>query len=78
MNRVFISAGRLVVSEPGHDATDPTLQDEDKVFDSNWFFGSQIIENGLWTFQDETAPMAGGGCGQNHNSLRKYKLLKAA
>jgi hypothetical protein len=41
--RVLIdgNAARLITSKPGFNAT-PSLSDENKTFDSNWFFGGGI------------------------------------
>lgn len=42
-DRVLLSADRLIISRPGHSATDPNLADVNKVIDSNWLFGSGIV-----------------------------------
>lgn len=43
-NRIFLHPDQgLVVSKPGKDATNPSLSDEDKIFDSAWLASGQLI-----------------------------------
>lgn len=43
-NRIFIEPNRgVVVSAPGHDASNPSLSDSNKIFDSNWFAAGQVV-----------------------------------
>src|SRR5690606_18881607 len=43
-NRIFIEPDQgIVVSKEGKDATNPSLPDADKIFDSAWSFSGQIV-----------------------------------
>lgn len=47
--RVMFDADELVVSKLGKDATSPTLPETDKIFDSKWLFGLQVLGSGVWS-----------------------------
>ena len=47
-NRLHLNNKHMVVSKRGFDATSPTLQEGDKLFDSDWLFSSNIVEAGLY------------------------------
>lgn len=53
--RVLVTPGRIIISKVGFDAS-PSLDDGNKVFDSNWGFGGAILAVG--TFIDPSTPMA--------------------
>lgn len=61
-DRFVIDDTRLVISRPGFDASNPTLPNAQKVFDSNWFFGGAISEIGFMTI-----PRIGGTSQQSAN-----------
>lgn len=46
-NRLHLTKEHLVVSKRGFDATNPSLPEGDKMFDSNWLFSSSVVEVGL-------------------------------
>lgn len=46
-NRLLLDKDHLVVAKPGHDATNPSLAEGDKLFDSSWLFSSTIVEAGI-------------------------------
>jgi hypothetical protein len=48
--RVMFDADELVISKVTKDATDAALPDPDKIFDSKWLFGLQVLGSGIWTF----------------------------
>lgn len=45
VGRILIEAApaRILISKPGHEVTSPSLQESQKIFDSNWFFAGQLI-----------------------------------
>lgn len=45
--RIMGSDDEIVISRPGFDATDPSLADANKIFDSDWAFGGAIIDMGI-------------------------------
>lgn len=47
-NRLLLDENHLVVSKAGFDATNPSLQEGDKLFDSTWLFSSSVVEVGLY------------------------------
>lgn len=51
--RVAFDADNVVVSKPGHDASNPALADTNKIFDSDWLFGLQVLGSGVWTYPYE-------------------------
>ncbi|MBC7280044.1 hypothetical protein [Hoeflea sp.] len=53
--RVLFEGGKLVVSKTTKDATDPDLPDTDKIFDSNWLFGIQVLGSGVWDYSSTAA-----------------------
>lgn len=46
-DRLSLTKDHLVVSKSGFEASNPSLPEGDKLFDSNWLFSSTIIEVGL-------------------------------
>lgn len=46
-DRLLLNRDHLVVSKSGFDATNPSLPEGDKLFDSNWLFSSSVVEVGL-------------------------------
>lgn len=46
-NRLHLDKDHLVVAKPGFDATNASLADGDKLFDSDWLFSSTIVEAGI-------------------------------
>ncbi len=54
--RVLVTPGRIIISRPGFVAG-PSLDDGDKVFDSNWDFSGAIIAAG--TAPDPSTPITG-------------------
>ena len=53
--RVAFDADNVVVSKPGHDASNPSLADVNKIFDSDWLFGLQVLGSGVWTYPLEVS-----------------------
>lgn len=45
--RLFLNQDAMVVSKPGFDASNRSLSEGDKMFDSNWLFSSTIVEAGI-------------------------------
>jgi len=43
--RLYEDAGRLIISKPGYSAS-PSLADERKLFDSNWYATGMIMATG--------------------------------
>lgn len=45
VGRILIEAApaRVLISKAGHEVTDPSLPEDQKVFDSNWFFSGQLV-----------------------------------
>lgn len=45
VNRIIIEAdpARVLISKPGQEVTNPLLADNQKIFDSDWFFAGQMI-----------------------------------
>lgn len=46
-DRLYLTREHLVVSKPGFDATNSSLAEGDKLFDSDWLFSSTIVEVGI-------------------------------
>lgn len=46
-DRLLHNKDHLVVSKRGFDATNPSLPEGDKMFDSNWLFSGSVVEVGL-------------------------------
>lgn len=46
-DRLLLNRDHLVVSKRGFDATNPSLPEGDKLFDSNWLFSGSVVEVGL-------------------------------
>jgi len=44
--RLMMNPDEIVLTKTGKDATNPALADEDKIFDSKWLFGNQILAQG--------------------------------
>ncbi len=53
--RVMFDADELVISKAGEDATDAALPDTDKIFDSKWLFGLQVLGSGVWSYPRESS-----------------------
>tara|TARA_R100000655_G_scaffold3535_2_gene12266 strand:+ start:1186 stop:1632 length:447 start_codon:yes stop_codon:yes gene_type:complete len=53
--RVAFDADNVVISKPGHDASNPSLADTSKIFDSEWLFGLQVLGSGVWTYPYEVS-----------------------
>lgn len=51
-DRILLNAGRMIISQPGYNAS-PALADANKIFDSDWAFGSAIITMGVKQFNVE-------------------------
>lgn len=45
-DRILIGEEHIVVSKPGFDATNPLLDDADKVFDSDWGYNAALLFSG--------------------------------
>lgn len=50
VKRVVLDTDNVVISKPGHDASNPALADTNKIFDSDWLFGLQVLGSGVWTY----------------------------
>lgn len=46
-DRLLLDKDHMVVSKPGFDATNPSLSEGDKLFDSNWLFSGTVVAAGL-------------------------------
>lgn len=46
-NRLSLTKDHMVVSKRGFDATNPSLPEGDKLFDSNWLFAGTVHEVGI-------------------------------
>ena len=44
--RCRMTSGRIVISQAGYDASDPLLNDVNKIFDSDWDFSNLYLEGG--------------------------------
>lgn len=44
---IFMNADKLVVAKEGFDASNPSLPEGNKLFDSDWLFAGTIVEAGL-------------------------------
>jgi hypothetical protein len=53
--RVAFDADNVVISKPGQDASNPALADVNKIFDSDWLFGLQVLGSGVWTYPLEVS-----------------------
>lgn len=53
VKRVVLDRDNTVISKPGYDASDPALADVNKIFDSDWLFGLQVLGSGVWTYPKE-------------------------
>ncbi|MCY0146144.1 hypothetical protein OEG84_25030 [Hoeflea sp. G2-23] len=51
----MFDADELVISKVGKDATNASLPDTDKIFDSKWLFGLQVLGSGVWTYPKEVS-----------------------
>ncbi|WP_439273537.1 hypothetical protein [Pseudochrobactrum sp. HB0163] len=47
-DELFLTGKKLVVAKEGFNASDPSLPDGNKMFDSDWLFASTIVEAGLY------------------------------
>jgi hypothetical protein len=53
--RVLFDPDELVISKTTKDATDPDLPETDKILDSKWLFGLQVLGSGVWTYPLEVS-----------------------
>lgn len=46
--RYVLDSDKLLISQPGFDVDDPSLLDENKIFDSRWIFTSFLLASGYY------------------------------
>lgn len=44
---IFMNEAKLVVAKEGFDASNPSLPEGDKLFDSDWLFAGNVVQAGL-------------------------------
>lgn len=47
VGRLLLNENKLLVSKAGFDAENPSLQQGDKLFDSDWLFSGTVVEAGV-------------------------------